>query len=339
MNPQTPSYARSSIFAFDPGQDAERLIEDCQSWGIGELILHPGFFAKPGMETLMQDRGMSLWLNLPVFYNPGYLETQPDHYALTNQGRRAIHEWCHFVCPTAPGYVDGLIEEYRALVTRLKPARISLDFIRTFVFWELVALDGGRDAIEDGCYCPRCLAEFARETGTDLPQDNPVAFLRGPASEAWGRWKARRIHAVASRFVAMLREACPRAQLLIKLVPWRESELGGAILGAAGQDIPALASLVDVTIPMAFSHILGRDLAWKESLLAHMREQTGKPVGCYVQTNPLFRDEEIPVGQVAAELEAALSGGYGAIPIFWYEQLAQSSAVIETIRSILKQNP
>lgn len=282
---------------------------------------------------------MSLWLNLPVFYNPGYLESHPEQYALTNRGQRAIHDWCHFVCPTAPGYVDQLVEEYRALVTRLQPERISLDFIRTFVFWELVALDGRRDVIEDACYCPRCLAEFSRETGMALPEEAPVDFLREQASGAWGRWKAQRIEAVASRLVSVLREACPRAQLLMKLIPWRESELDGAIIEAAGQDILALASLVDVVIPMAFSHILGRDLAWKEALLAHVQAVTGKPVGCYVQTNQLFREAEIPVAQVAAELEAALSQGYGAVPLFWYEQLAQSPAVIEAIRRILKPNP
>lgn len=328
--------ARTSLFAFDPGIDANTLIAHCKDWGIDELILHPGFFADTRMEAALRNAGMSLWLNLPVFYNPAYLEAHPEHYAITSKGRRAIHDWCHFVCPTAPGYLEQLSEEYHALVRRLQPARISLDFIRHFVFWELVALDGRREDIEDGCYCPRCLAAFSQATGVKVPNQDAAVFIQKHALAAWGRWKVDGITAAATRLVSTLRQASPASEWLIKLIPWREDQLDGAILNAAGQDIRALASLVDAVVPMAFSHILRRDLAWKEALLKHVSATTGKPTACYVQTNQLFRNEEIPPAQVEAELRAALSHAHAAVPIFWYEQLAQSPAVIDTVRGVLK---
>jgi hypothetical protein len=328
--------ARTSIFVFDVGFAPERLVADCRDWRIGELTLHPGFFADSRMERALEAGDLDLWLNLPVFYNVAYLEAHPEHYAVTSRGRRAVQDWCHFVCPNAPGYIDRLCEEAGRLASRLQPARISLDFIRQFVFWERVDLDGDYDSVEDGCYCPRCLAAFSRDTGIRLPAEDAGAALRHRHRAAWGAWKTETITRAAARLAATVREAAPHAQFQIKTLPWREEQLEGAILNVAGQDLVAFGRMADALAPMAFAHLLGRDLGWKTAFLEDVRTLVRLPVACYVQTMALFGREPIPAARVAEELRHALAGSYAAVPIFCYDQLVDAPDIVAVVRDTLR---
>jgi hypothetical protein len=326
---------KSGLFAFDASRDVRAVVADARDWGIDELILHPGYFGDGRTEEALAAAGLGLWLNLPVFYNPEHLAARPEDYAIASTGERAIHDWSHFVCPTAPGYVEALEETFAALAARLKPARISLDFIRTFVFWETVALDGDPATIVDGCYCPRCLAAFKADTSLALPVGGGVAALRGPLRAAWGAWKTARITAVAGRLIAAVRAASPDSRILIKTIPWRETDLDGAIRVVAGQDVAALGRLADVSVPMAFAPMLKRDLAWKEALMADVRARTGKPTAPYVQAAALFDDPPIAPETVAEEVRRAKTGGSECMAVFCHDLLTGLPEVVRALRAAL----
>lgn len=327
--------SKPALFAFDSGIDSDHLVAACRSWGIDELILPPAFDLEGETGRAMERGGVKLWLNLPVFFNPARLEERPGDHAVTNRGRPAVRDWCRFVCPTTPGYVDDLAERWRDLAARLHPERISLDFIRHFVFWERVSLDGSPEEIEDGCWCPRCRAMFERDTGLRVPETAPRGPAVGPLRDAWGKWKTDLISRTAKRLFDAIREGCPDARLLVKLVPWREDELGNAIRVSAGQDRAALARLVDATVPMTFSHVLGRDEAWKTAHQNDLRATTGKPTASYVQCAALFDMPPIPLERVEAELRAAVAGDWEAVPVFCFEQLAAAPEVAATVRRVL----
>jgi hypothetical protein len=327
-----------SIFAFDPAISSPEFARNCQDWGINTAILHPGFFKNADMPQALDKNQIDLWLNLPVFYNPEFLESHPDYYSITSLGRRAIHDWCHFVCPNRQDYLESFIAESAALAAKLQPKMISLDFIRYFVFWEKVNVNGKAEAIEDGCYCPVCLAAFEKSLGEKLPAGNPAQFIRSHVRKDWGQWKSHRITEAAGLIISALRSACPSSQIWIKTVPWKETDMDGAILSSPGQDVPALGKLVDGIAPMAFTHILNQTPAWKETLLAEVKKLTGKPLLSYLQVDKVIRDEEITPQQFENELKQGLCEDYAGIAIFHYEQLVQATEKIRLLKQGLQNN-
>lgn len=325
------------IFAFDTSIDPDTFAHDCREWGLEAAILHPGFLEDGRMAAALEREGLRLWLNFPVFFDAAYLEGHPNAYAITNKGRRAAEDWLHFICPSREDHLELVAEQIRDLVPRLGPTVVSLDFIRQFVFWEKVELDGPAEVIEDGCYCPACLERFGGTVGERLAERaDAAAYIRSQLGEQWSDWKCEVISAAAEKLLAETRALAPEAKLAIKTVPWRESDLDGAIRSVAGQDVPRLASSVDFVTPMAFTQILGRTPAWKADLLDHVRETTGKPIVSYIQAEAVLRPEPITLAQFDKELTVALGDDDKAgIAVFHYEQLTGSPEKVAVLRERL----
>jgi hypothetical protein len=315
-----------AIFAFDPSADAEKFAASCREWGIRQAILPPDFFRNDKMVRALAKNGLGVWLNLPVFYNPEYLEQHPEDYAITSKGNKAIHDWCHFVCPSREKYLDKFVGDLRTLLSQLQPEIVSIDFIRHFVFWEGVDLKSNPNEIEDGCYCEVCLSAFEKFSGETVQRNQPAAFIRSNMKRAWGDWKCNRITATANRLFEEMRAGAKNAQTSIKTIPWKESDLDGAIRSSAGQDVARLTRNVDMSAPMAFTQVLGQTPAWKRQLLKYVRQISGKPVLSYLQTDKLIRPEEITIAQFEAELKESLSHEWAGTVIFEYAQLATNPA-------------
>ena len=313
------------VFAFDTTIDFNFFADNCKKWGLDTAILHPGFFSGTKMVDTLEKNRINPWLNLPVFYNPEFLETHPDYYSITSRGQRAIHDWCHFICPSREDYLENFIRENSALIARLQPKLISLDFIRFFVFWELVNINGNPEGIEDGCYCPLCLESFGRYLGEKIPSNDPVFYIHKYVLKEWGNWKTEQITRIAAQLIKAFREVSLHSKFWIKTVPWKKEDLKGGIRFIPGQDVLTLANLVDGIIPMAFTHILNQTPAWKEELLSEIKRETGKPVFSYVQVDKVIRPEDIPLQHFEEELRASLSGDNAGIIVFHYEQLLNST--------------
>ena len=326
-----------ALFAFDASIDPVAFARSCRDWGIDTAILHPGFFRDERMADALRKEGLALWLNLPVFFNQEHLERHPDDYTITSGGRRAVKEWLHFVCPSRVSYRAAFVRDLRALLSRVSPEIVSLDFIRHFVFWEAVRLDGSPQQIEDGCYCPVCLAAFAAHCGERIDPANVAARVRAELGGAWGDWKCREIADFADQLLDEIRALVPNARLSIKTVPWRESDLDGAIRHFAGQDVRAMTRKVDVASPMAFTHVLRQTPDWKRGLLRHVATATGKPVLSYVQTEKLYRPEDITLAQFEAEVVEALAPEWAGALFFEYAQLAANPEKAAILRRHLRE--
>jgi hypothetical protein len=321
-----------SLMVFDTGIDADAFARSCSEWGVDTPCLHPGFLEDERMARALDRRGLRSWLNIPVFCDPKYLEHHPDAYAVTNLGRRAAQDWLQFVCPSRDDYLDGAIEALRTHLARLSPAVVSLDFIRHFVFWERIALDAVSADIEDGCYCPLCLSRFEAACGEAVDRKDAPAHIHRHLLQPWADWKCQRILAVAERFFGEIRARAPGAALAVQTLPWRPSDVDGAIRSRAGQDVPGLARQADLVAPMAFTQMLGQTAQWKEQLLAHVQASTGKPVCFYVQAEALYRAGSISVEQFDAELTQARESEPAAIVVFEYEQLAVRPEKADVLR-------
>jgi len=213
------------------------------------------------------------------------------------------------------------LRDLRRLLSSLEPEIVSLDFIRHFVFWEAVDLKGNPDAIEDGCYCEVCLNAFEKFCGEKVERNQPAIRIRATMKRAWGDWKCIRIAGTADRLFEEIRAGAKYAQTSIKTVPWRLSDLDGAIRSSAGQDVPRLTRNVDMSAPMAFTQVLGQTPTWKRQLLEHVREISRKPVLSYLQTDKLIRQEEITIAQFEAELKESLGKEWAGTVVFEYGQL------------------
>lgn len=323
-----------SIFAFDTGVDPGRLALDCAAWGMRRAVLHPGYLRDDRFADALRAHGRELWLNLPVFHAPEHLQAHPDHYAVTSGGERAIHGWLHMACPSADDFLEARRHLFSALLDRVRPSVLSLDFLRFHVFWEEVPLDGDPAAVLDGCYCPRCLASFSRFAG-ERPARGADGRIVPAQWTAWARWKTDRITAVAAELVALIRRSAPGVPLFVKTVPWGAGVLGDAARRVAGQDLEALAGLSDGAIPMALLHVLGRDPGWKRGLLDEAERRTGKPVPSYVQVEPITGGS-IPLADLQAEIEAVLSERRAPV-VFHYEQLVKDPARAALVRALARR--
>ncbi len=327
----------TGMLAFDPAIDPATFARDCRSWGVDTAVLGPDFFADGRMAEAIAAEGLRTWLNLPVFHRPQHLAAHPDHYVVTCRGRRGTASWLHMVCPSRDETVEQVVEELRSALSWVRPAVVSLDFIRQFAFWEEVDLDGSPDRIEDGCYCTRCLERFEQETSRTVraPKDDPVAAatcLTSHLRQAWGDWKCRRIHEVAQRLLAEIRSLAGEALLAINTVPWRESDLQGAIRWRLGQDVPLLSRGVDLVAPMALTHALRRPPQWKRDLLGHIAQVTGKPVVAYVQVDALPAMPPISTDQFHDDLMSASAGPCAGTLLVQYEQVRVDPAKAAVLR-------
>jgi hypothetical protein len=321
-----------SLMVFDTAIDADVFARSCREWGVDTPCLHPGFLEDERMARALDGQGLRSWLNIPVFCDPKYLERHPDSYAITRFGRRAAQDWLHFVCPSRDDYLDGAIDVLRRQLARMSPAVVSLDFIRHFVFWETIDLQGPSAGVEDGCYCAICLSRFEKACGELIDREDPPAHIHRYLLQPWADWKCRRILDVAERIYGEIRAFVPGAALAVQTLPWRETDLDGAIRSRAGQDVPGLARHADFVAPMAFTQMLGQTASWKERLLAHVRAGTGKPVCFYVQAEALYRAGAITVEDFDAELTHARNGDRAAIVVLQYEQLVvepEKAAVLQ----------
>jgi uncharacterized lipoprotein YddW (UPF0748 family) len=180
-----------------------------------------------------------------------------------------------------------------------------------------------------------CLSGFERFCGEKLDRGQAAQLVRTRLKRQWGDWKCRRIATVAERLFSEVRALRSDARLAVKTVPWRESDLDGAIRSVAGQDVPALARNVDLVTPMAFTHVLRQTPQWKRALLTHVRELTGKPVLSYVQTGKIYRTEDITPAEFEAELVEALGDSWAGAAVFEYQQLVANPAKAAILRKHL----
>ena len=97
-----------AMIALDSAIEPAAFVRSCRNWGIEMPILDPSFFQDMRMAGAIEAEGLTPWLNLPVFHRPQYLQSHPECYAITSQGRKAVTDWLHFACPSLGSEVVDL---------------------------------------------------------------------------------------------------------------------------------------------------------------------------------------------------------------------------------------
>jgi hypothetical protein len=320
--------------------DMRKLFDNFAELGINTVFASETLCGNTDFRRQARERKMKVFVIEPIFFDPEALKADPDLYAITSEGERAKEDWVEFVCPTREEFRKRKIAAVRDAVTRLQPDGVSLDFIRYFVYWEMVHPDRRPDTLPDTCYCPHCLARFSAETGITLPPDVKTArqaaeWISGNQQERWIRWKADVITSMVQNLASAARQAKPAILVNLHALPWRTSDFGGAIRRVAGQDFKALSQLTDFVSPMCYTLMLHRDASWIHSVVQDIRGVSSSPVLPSIQVRPEYPgDDAMSTADFEEAVKSALTAPSLGI-IFWsWEHLVQEQEKMAVLKKL-----
>jgi len=297
------------------------LFAEWSSLGVNTVFVSPALAAQGQFRELARKHGISVFLILPIFYNPEELKKDPGLYALTDRGEQAKDDWVEFVCPTRPDYRSRRVLWIKNLVRELDPDGVSLDFIRYFVFWEMVYPERTADSIANSCFDRSCLEKFQKDTGITLPERlggtaETAKWIMAEHGREWTDWKCGVITSLVRTIIDEVRAIKPKLLVNIHSVPWRENDFGGAIKVIAGQDLAALAAPADMISPMCYWHMLKRKPPWIREVVEDVYSRTKGLVVPSIQVGNAYLSDKLSAEEFKEALEEALRPPSGGV-IFW----------------------
>lgn len=326
----TPDDRIIGVKAYGSDGDFHELLHTWLDLGINTVFAGENLASTPGFRGHAAKLGTTLFVIFPIFYAPNDLAADPDLWAETDEGERAKDTWVEFACPSNESFRAKRLEQAAVLVRRLDPDGLSIDFIRHFVFWEMVSPNANLDSLPDACYCSTCLKRFAEHAGidADLPALEPpeaAEWIAAHHAEEWVRFKCHTITSVAEQIIHAVREIKPDILINIHVVPWRANDHEHAITRIAGQDRAALGALADFLSPMAYSFMLRQPPEWVGSVVEDIASVTEAQVLPSIQVATAYREgESLPGEEFEANLVSALAPPSAGV-VFWSSDHIQAS--------------
>ena len=114
------------------------LKEEWKKLGINTVFCSIELFSNEGFRSFLEESKLKSFIITPVFFDPEALQMDTSLFAITKGGDKAKDDWVEFVCPSRKDFRKQKIEKITKLVEELDPDGISIDFIRHFVFWEML---------------------------------------------------------------------------------------------------------------------------------------------------------------------------------------------------------
>ena len=322
-------------------RDLPGIFEEWKQLGINTVFASEELASSGGFRALARKNDTDLFIIFPVFFAPEMLAEDPDLWAVTAKGERAKDDWVEFACPNRPAFRNRRVKEAQAIVKRLQPDGLSIDFIRYFVFWEMVGPDHDSAALPKTCYCLHCLQAFAAYLGVppfSIPPQpqRAAAWIESNASDQWVRFRAETIASVVTEIVEGVRFVDPEIMINLHMVPWRKDDFDCARLRIAGQDPAALSSQADLLSPMAYSFMLYRPPKWVTSVVRDFDRAASCPILPSIQVSPAYREDEVfPIDEFEAALRAALEPPSAGV-VFWswdhIESDPERAEIIQRVR-------
>jgi hypothetical protein len=273
------------------------------------------------------DAGLAVYAEFGCFIGREWWEQVPESRPVTSEGTPLDeHGWYFGVNPATAAVRRQQLLALEKLLAAHDLDGVWLDFIRWPCDW------GEREpSMPQTSFDAATLATFRRDTGIDLPVEDPIAAARvllGERAVEWKTWRCAQVTSWVADAEAVRRRVRPRATLGLFGVPWRLTDYDGAILRVIGQDYRALGQYVDVLSPMVYHRMCGRPPEWIGEVVEEVRALSGKPVWPIIQSvddpDPLPAEEyrralDVALGNPASDgvlvftLEGALMGARLAV--------------------------
>ena len=321
----------------------EELLEQWRTLGINTAFVSEALAANEGFRKSASAMQVAVFVIAPVFFNPEALTADPDLFAITADGRPARDDWVEFACPSRHAYREQRKEEIVSMVRELRPDGISLDFIRHFVFWEMVHPDTQAASLPNACFCSHCVAGFAAAKRIELPVElatdhERARWILDHHPEAWAEWKVELITTLFDEIVERVRAVDPAILINVHLVPWRSDDFDHALRRIAGQDPTGLSMSADFLSPMCYSFMLRRPYGWVHSVVESLAAESSAPILPSIQVSAAYReDSEFSAEEFWLAMQSALEPPSRGV-IFWsWEALAKEPEKMEIIREALEE--
>ncbi|MHC4339648.1 MAG: glycoside hydrolase family 10 protein [Planctomycetota bacterium] len=202
----------------------------------------------------LKAQGARVFAEFNTLHRAEYLKDHPDAAPVGPDGKRspAPHGW-QGICPTHAAYRAWRMEAFRILLRGHEIDGVWLDYHHAHSSWERAD-----PVLPDTCFCARCLARFAKDTGL------PAKDLLGTRRDGWTRWRCGVLTDWVREFRAILDETRPEALLGTFHCPWSDTEREGALKHKLAIDLRTQAKYVDVFSPMPYHARFGhpKDPAW-----------------------------------------------------------------------------
>lgn len=330
------------IKIYDYQGDFPKLFDTFSELGINTVFASQDLAGNPVFRQQAKAHAMSVFVIQPIFYDPDALKENPDLYAITRTGERAKEDWVEFVCPTRDEYRKKKVDAVRQAVARLQPDGVSLDFIRFFVFWEMVHPDRTYASLPNSCFCQNCLTKFSSDTRIALPDKarktpgQAAAWIEANHLERWADWKSKVITSMVTDLVRAVKEARPGILVNLHAVPWRQNDFSGAIKKVAGQDFAALSRITDFISPMCYTLMLRRDVSWIHSVVEDIASVSAAVLPS-IQVRPDYPgDLPMSTAEFEEALKAALAPPSRGVVLWSWDHLSQEPEKMELLKRMFR---
>ncbi len=340
--PEQPDRSIVGVKIYETERELTGLFEEWQALGVNTVFASEELTSSGGFRALARKNNTDLFIIFPVFFAPEEIAENSDLWAITADGERAKEDWVEFACPSRAEFRNRRVEEARAIVKRLRPDGLSIDFIRHFVFWEMVGPDRDPDTLPDTCYCVHCLQGFATflgESPFSIPPQprRAAAWIETNVADEWVRYKTATITSMAIEIADAVRAIDPDILINFHIVPWRRGDFDGAIARVAGQDAEALSEIADYLSPMTYSFMLERPPDWVASVVGDLDQVADCPVLPSIQVSAAYREDEVfSVEDFEAALRSALEPPSAGV-VFWsWDHIEADGEKAGIIRQVLQ---
>lgn len=317
-------------------------IELWKTNGINTAFVSAEVASNKEFRDLAKKENIPVFLISPTFYNPEALKADSTLWAIKSNGEIAKDSWVEFACPSNKEYRNNAVNKVVELTNELKPDGLSIDFIRHFVFWEMVQPNHPAEKLPRTCYCKNCLNEFKKFVNTEYPvslqnTSDYVNWIDSNYYKEWIQWREELIISIVNEIAGAVGKDHPEIKFNLHAVPWRKHDYNNAISRVAGQNLPVLSKHVDYISPMCYTHMLGRSSDWIDSLITDYSNQGISNILPSIQVSKSYLDTELSTEEFGACIERAIGLGSKGI-VFWsWEKLAADVEKQKCLQDKLKK--
>jgi hypothetical protein len=301
--------------------DFNSLTDKWKEMGINTVFISKELAANKDLRLSLKEKNIKVYIIFPVFYDPVLLKQDSTLYAITNKGRIAKDDWVEFVCPSRTAYRTLKINEAADLIRKLEPDGLSIDFIRSFVFWEMIYPDRTAESIEAACFCDSCAEGFCKLKSIALPDtcvttEQKASYILNSYSEDWNAYRCDLIASMVNELSEKVHSIKPDLKINVHAVPWRDGDFGGANIKVAAQDLQKVAPFTDLISPMCYSQMLRRDAGWIGSVVGDMDKKAPGKILPSIQVYPYYVDDPFTVEDFKECIDAALKAPSRGVVFF-----------------------
>jgi hypothetical protein len=325
---------------YDYQGDYNTLVAKWKDMGINTSFLSTTLAANDTFRQVLRKNNIQVYIIFPVFQDPEILKQDSSLYAITNKGTKAKDDWVEFVCPSRKSYRNTKITELADLIHKLNPDGISIDFIRQFVYWEMIYPDRDPESIDRACFCDSCLTEFSSQQHITFPDSclttsQKANWVEMNYSDSWKSFRCNLITTLVKELAEKGKQIKPELKVNVHAVPWREADFDGANIRVAGQDLQKISPYSDFISPMCYSQMLKRDADWISDVVTDINKRAPGKVLPSIQVYPEYIDRQFSGEDFKQCLTAALRPPSRGVVFFSWPLFEKDSSRMEVVKEIV----